>query len=88
MEVEVQSERVNEENGKVEIQMREVEVQDEKIDVENQDLGVHLEKVNMQTKEAEKIKSGAQKEEMNERSRKRPQCKKYTTNVCELRRGG
>lgn len=33
--------------------------------MQNQDLAMHVEKVNMQTKEAQKIKVGAQKEEMN-----------------------
>lgn len=35
-------------------------MQDERIDVQNQNLGVYFEKVTMQTKEAEKIKVGAQ----------------------------
>lgn len=67
MEVEVQNEGMDEENGRVEILIREVGVQDKKIEVHNQDLGVHVEKVSMQTKEAKKIKVSAQKEEMNER---------------------
>ena len=49
---EVQNKGMDEENGRVEIQIRQVEVQGEKIDVQNQEVGVHIEEVNMQTKEA------------------------------------
>ena len=49
---EVQNKGMDEENGRVEMQIRQVEVQGEKIDVQNQEVGVHIEEVNMQTKEA------------------------------------
>lgn len=51
MKGEVQNKGMDEEHGRVEMQIRQVEVL-EKIDVQNQEVGVHIEEVNMQTKEA------------------------------------